>query len=259
MHSQMQHRILETLAEIEQQENVRVLFACESGSRAWGFPSANSDFDVRFIYVRSQADYLRLNEPRDVIERPIVDDLDINGWDLRKTLKLMLKSNPTLMEWLGSPIVYREEPAIASKIRQIAPDFYNPTAAHSHYFSMAKTHMRSLQADEVSIKKYFYALRPMLAMFWIEANRGPVPTEFQTMLEQLPLEASLVAEVNRLMELKKSGDELGRGPRIAILSEFLEKELAHRQENPIVLTKTAPDMEKLNRLFLEILGEIWAT
>ena len=151
----MQIRIKTTLADIEQQENVRVLFACESGSRAWGFPSANSDFDVRFIYVRSQADYLRLDEPRDVIERPIVDDLDINGWDLRKTFKLMLKSNPTLMEWLGSPIVYREEPAIASKIRQIAPDFYNPTVAHSHYFSMARTDFRSLQADEVSTKRYF--------------------------------------------------------------------------------------------------------
>ena len=252
----MQIRIKTTLADIEQQENVRVLFACESGSRAWGFPSANSDFDVRFIYVRSQADYLRLDEPRDVIERPIVDDLDINGWDLRKTFKL--KSNPTLMEWLGSPIVYREEPAIASKIRQIAPDFYNPTVAHSHYFSMARTDFRSLQADEVSTKRYFYALRPLLAMMWIESNRGTVPTEFQTMLEQLPLEASLVAEVERLLKLKRAGDELGQGPRIAIISEFLEKELAHRQENPIVLPRQTPDLVKLNRLFLEILGEIWA-
>ena len=253
-------RIKTTLADIEQQENIRVLFACESGSRAWGFPSANSDYDVRFIYIRTQADYLRLDEPRDVIERPIVDDLDINGWDLRKTFKLMLKSNPTLMEWLSSPIVYREEPAIASKIRQIAPDFYNPTAAHSHYFSMAKTNFRpSLQGPEVSTKKYFYVLRPLLAMMWIESNRGPVPTEFQTMLEQLPLEGSLVAEVERLLELKRAGDELGQGPRIAIISEFLEKELAHRQENPIVLPRQTPDLEKLNRLFLEILGEIWAT
>ena len=193
-----------------------------------------------------------------MIERPIVDDLDINGWDLRKTFKLMLKSNPTLMEWLGSPIVYREEPAIASKIRQIAPDFYNPTVAHSHYFSMARTDFRSLQADEVSTKRYFYALRPLLAMMWIESNRGTVPTEFQTMLEQLPLEASLVAEVERLLKLKRAGDELGQGPRIAIISEFLEKELAHRQENPIVLPRQTPDLEKLNRLFLEILGEIWA-
>ena len=95
-------------------------------------------------------------------------------------------------------------------------------------------------------------------MMWIESNRGPVPTEFQTMLEQLPLEASLVAEVERLLKLKRAGDELGQGPRIAIISEFLEKELAHRQENPIVLPRQTPDLEKLNRLFLEILGEIWA-
>lgn len=255
----MQNRILSSLADIEREEGVRVLFACESGSRAWGFPSANSDFDVRFIYVRPQADYLRLDEPRDVIERPIVDDLDINGWDLRKTFKLMYKSNPTLMEWLGSPIVYHEEPAIAVKIRRIAPEFYSPVAAHSHYFSMAKTNFRaSLQGEEVSTKKYFYVIRPLLAMMWIEDGRGPVPTEFQTMLEQLPLDPPLVAETLRLMDLKKAGDELGKGPRIAILSDFLEQQLTRRQENPPTLPKQNSDLNRLNQLFLEIIGQVWA-
>lgn len=99
--------ITEKLNEIEEKENVKILHAVESGSRAWGFASPDSDYDVRFIYVRKKEDYLTLCEKSDVIEWQLDETLDINGWDLKKALQLFHKSNATLFEWSNSPIVYR--------------------------------------------------------------------------------------------------------------------------------------------------------
>jgi predicted nucleotidyltransferase len=87
-------------------EDVVVLLAVESGSRAWGFSSKDSDYDARFIYLRRPEAYLSIRAPRDVIERRIVDEVDVNGWDLRKALGLLMKSNPPLLEWLQCPIIY---------------------------------------------------------------------------------------------------------------------------------------------------------
>ena len=106
--------VLRRLDAVEREEDVRVLYACESGSRAWGFASPDSDYDVRFIYVHRPDWYLSIVDRRDVIERPIVDEYDLSGWELRKTLRLFRKSNPPLIEWLGSPIVYRERTAMGS-------------------------------------------------------------------------------------------------------------------------------------------------
>lgn len=104
-------RVLVELEAIEQRHDVRVLFACESGSRGWGFASPDSDYDVRFLYVHKPEWYLRVEPQRDVIERPIDDVLDVSGWELRKALQLMRRSNPTLFEWLDSPVIYREDAA----------------------------------------------------------------------------------------------------------------------------------------------------
>lgn len=105
----MEDTIRSRLDAIQASENVCIVYACESGSRAWGFPSADSDYDVRFIYVRPVEWYLSIDDKRDVIECPVEDGLDINGWDLRKALRLSRKSNPPLLEWLGSPIVYLQK------------------------------------------------------------------------------------------------------------------------------------------------------
>ena len=106
----MKETILSELEKIEEQYGVRVLHAVESGSRAWGFASPDSDYDVRFVYVRPAADYLRLDEPRDVIEWKTDEVLDINGWDLKKALLAFAKGNPNIMEWANSPIIYRKAP-----------------------------------------------------------------------------------------------------------------------------------------------------
>ena len=144
---------------IEREEGVRVLFACESGSRAWGFASPDSDYDVRFVYAHPRDWYLSIGDQRDVIERPIVDLYDVSGWDLRKALRLFRKSNPPLLEWLGSPIVYRARTAAAASLRRIATRSFSPRACAFHYLHMAKGNYREyLRADEVPLKKYLYVL-----------------------------------------------------------------------------------------------------
>lgn len=153
MTEEMKARITTELARIEAEEQVRILYACESGSRAWGFPSRDSDYDVRFIYVRRVDWYLSIYDKRDVIERPISGMLDINGWDLRKALNLFRKSNPPLLEWLRSPIVYKESYSTAEGIRRIFPATFSPRSCMYHYLHMARGNYREyLQGEQVRVK-----------------------------------------------------------------------------------------------------------
>jgi len=181
---EIRQQIVEELSKIEQEEEVRILYACESGSRAWGFPSKDSDYDVRFIYVRPESWYLSIFEKRDVIEHPISGMLDINGWDLKKALNLFRKSNPPLLEWLQSPIVYREIPDVTEQIRMISPLTFSPRSCIYHYLHMAKGNYREyLQGEQVKVKKYFYVLRPILACFWIEKRGTMPPIEFERLAD----------------------------------------------------------------------------
>ncbi len=185
----MEETIRAHLGQIEADENIKVVYACESGSRAWGFPSVDSDYDVRFLYVRPVEWYLLIDEKRDVVECPINEGLDINGWDLRKALQLFRKSNPPLLEWLGSPIVYLEKYSVAAKMRELASVYYSPSACLYHYLHMARGNFREyLKGEEVWVKKYFYVLRPILAMNWIEKELGVVPTDFNVLVEKLVTE-----------------------------------------------------------------------
>ena len=134
----MNAEISRALTQIESQYDVRVLYAVESGSRAWGFASADSDYDVRFVYVRRVEDYAALSVPRDVIERPIEGELDLSGWDLRKALSLGLRWNPALVEWLTSPIVYAESGWEASALRRLFVSArQSRTALIRHYYGLA--------------------------------------------------------------------------------------------------------------------------
>ena len=153
--------IKEKLIEIEKRENIKILHCVESGSRAWGFPSPDSDYDVRFIYVRAKEYYLRLNKTRDVIEWQLDETLDINGWDLQKMLRLLHGSNPTVFEWKNSPIVYKTSDEWKS-VSDVIDDYFNAKSGIYHYLSMAKTNYREyLKGDMVRLKKYFYVLRPI--------------------------------------------------------------------------------------------------
>jgi predicted nucleotidyltransferase len=225
-HNAIQAEIAEQLSRMETLHEVRILLAIESGSRAWGFESPNSDWDVRFLYVPRLPWYLRVNAPRDVIELPISGDLDINGWELRKALGLMQKCNPTLLEWLDSPIIYRQDEAVMEQFRALSREFFAPLACWHHYLSMAKTNNREyLQTQRVKLKKYLYVLRPLLACRWIEQGRGPAPMLFQILVDELVKDAELRVAIDELLRQKRGALELAEGPRVPALNYFIEVEL----------------------------------
>lgn len=220
----MKDLIIQKLKEIEQQEDIRILHAVESGSRAWGFPSPDSDYDVRFIYVHRPEFYLKLEKTRDVIELPINNMLDINGWDISKTLRLLHSSNPTLFEWMNSPVVYRET-EFADLIQPYLDRYFSCKSGLYHYLSMAEGNYREyLKGDIVKAKKYFYVLRPILACKWILHKGTRPPMLFRELMD---------SELDRTIE----------GLKVEIAAFPAE----HRA-----------DWDPLNQLFLETLANYTA-
>ena len=247
---QMREKIQEQLRRIEEAENIKILFAVESGSRAWGFASPDSDYDVRFIYIRRLEDYLRLNTIRDVIELPIDDALDINGWDLQKTLRLLHKSNPTLFEWFSSPIVYQKT-EFADKFRDLMMHYFSSKKTMYHYVSMAEGNYREyLKGDLIRAKKYFYVLRPVLACQWILDWGTPPPMLFSELLKaELPVE--LIDVVNQLLELKMNSPEVKLIKRISEINEYLDESIPRIKRAVRLLEDSlTPDWNELNQLFL---------
>ena len=249
----MREKIQEQLRRIEEAENIKILFAVESGSRAWGFASPDSDYDVRFIYIRRLEDYLRLNTIRDVIELPINDALDINGWDLQKTLRLLHKSNPTLFEWFSSPIVYQKT-EFADKFRDLMMHYFSSKKTMYHYVSMAEGNYREyLKGDLIRAKKYFYVLRPVLACQWILDWGTPPPMLFSELLKaELPVE--LIDVVNQLLELKMNSPEVKLIKRISEINEYLDESIPRIKRAVRLLEDSlTPDWNELNQLFLQSL------
>jgi predicted nucleotidyltransferase len=256
----MREKVVETIKKIEQQYDVKVCLAVESGSRAWGFPSQDSDYDVRFLYVHKKEWYLSIDEKRDVIELPISNLLDINGWELRKALRLFRKSNPPLTEWLHSGIIYYQAFSLVGKLKAIQAQVFSPQSALYHYLNMAKGNYRDyLQGEQVKIKKYFYVLRPILACNWIEKYNTFPPIEFQDLLEDILEPGLLKQEVLTLLERKMKGEELNQGPKLTVINDFLEKEIERVQDYAKTIVVTKMDITpKLNTIFRETLEEVWA-
>lgn len=244
----MRELIARKLRQIEKDYNVRVLLAVESGSRAWGFASSDSDYDVRFIYVRPEKEYLRLEAVRDVIELPINDELDINGWDLQKTLRLLYRSNPTLFEWFSSPIIYVET-EFADQFREIMTDYFSTKKSLYHYISMAESNYREfLKGEMVKAKKYFYVLRPVLACRWVIERKTPPPMLFSE-LASAELPEYLRPEIDRLLELKMNSPEVKEIPRINALNEYLDRTIAEIKGKIAEIEDSSSSWEKLNTLF----------
>ena len=246
--------ILKKLEEIEKSEDVRILHCVESGSRAWGFSSPDSDFDVRFIYVRNRNFYLKLEKTRDVIDWQLDDTLDINGWDVQKALRLIYKSNLTAFEWNNSPIIYKTSPEW-HEIGKIIDGFFSVKSGVNHYLSLAKsTNTAYLKHDFVRLKKYFYAIRPILACKWIFQNKTPPPMLFSDLVEsQLPLQ--LKPEIEKLLARKVIAQEKEKIPQIQIINDFIENEIeiisnkisAYSEERVV-------DFSILNNAFLRLLS-----
>lgn len=249
----MKELIQKKLREIEQREECRILLAVESGSRAWGFASPDSDYDVRFIYVRPEKAYLRLDRARDVIEVPINDELDINGWDIDKTLRLLHKSNPTVFEWFSSPIIYQTS-AFADQFRPIMQKYFSSKAGLWHYLHMAEGNYRDyLRGEMVRAKKYFYVLRPILACKWILEKGTPPPMLF-TDLVKSELPDDLSETVYQLLDLKMNSPEIKEIPRIDQLNRYLDTGIVSVKEQIEKLPDTpVQDWVELNELFFSVL------
>ncbi|PIB34363.1 hypothetical protein BFP72_02460 [Reichenbachiella sp. 5M10] len=253
----MRTQIKEAIAQLETDEDIKVLFAVESGSRAWGFASRDSDWDVRFVYIRRPAWYLSIVAGRDTIERMLPDDLDMAGWDLQKALLLFHKSNPSLIEWIKSPIVYWEQYGTMDRLRELAADYFSPKASMYHYLHMAERHYDDyLQGDSVKLKKYFYALRPILACRWIEQRGSSVPMEFEQLVEDQVSDPKLKQVIAELLERKMAGDELDRAEPIPVLQNFISSEIA-RLNGLDTHEFKAHDVQTLDQLFYQSLTEVW--
>ena len=252
--------IKKRLKEIEKNEDVEICIAVETGSRAWGFPSPDSDYDVRFLYIRRPEWYISidLERKRDVIELMTDDILDIVGWDIRKALNLFYKSNPPLLEWLQSPFVYMEKHSLACRMREMLPEFFSGKAGYFHYLHMArKNYSEYLQGEKVRLKKYFYVLRPLMAVRWIEKGLGSVPIEFKKILDETIESSGLMSEINKMIEIKSGKSEAGEIGRIESVDEFIRGEFERHDKRGDSQKKHVPDMNLLNGLFIDTLKEVW--
>jgi predicted nucleotidyltransferase len=248
--------IMRRLTKVEEDEGVRILMAIESGSRAWGFPSPDSDFDVRFIYSRPEDWYISvdLEDKRDVLEYEITDDIDLNGWDLRKALRLLARSNPTIVEWLQSPIEYVVRERFRASTLEVLLKIYSMASGIHHYRSMAKTNYRGyLRVDAVPLKKYFYVMRPLLAIRWIETHKAPPPIEFERLLPGLEARPDLLADISTLLEKKKASAEMDVAAPFPRLNQYIEAELDRLEGFSKEPAEKSNKIELVNELFRSLL------
>lgn len=217
------------LDEVERAEGVRIALAIESGSRAWGFPSPDSDYDCRFVYIRAAGDYLSLFPKRDVIETEMTAVLDVNGWDLAKALKLMLNGNAVIIEWLTSPIVYRADGGFQREFLDLAGVTADRQRIAQHYIHLGRNVIENKlgDLDDVPLKKLFYALRPAIALRWLRLHDSAriAPMQFQELCRGADLEPGLTSLIEDLLARKAVTRELGRGPVPAAIRDVIYTEL----------------------------------
>ena len=219
--------ILSKIREIEEKDNIKVLHAIESGSRAWGFASPDSDYDVRFVYVRNKNFYLSLRENKDFIDWELNEVLDINGWDIKKALKHFHKSNATLFEWSNSPIVYYTTDEWKELYDRTACKYFACKSALYHYYGTAKKNYYDyLCYDMVNYKKYFYVLRPILACKWIEERKCPPPVLFDELVNTV-LEEDMKSAVEDLLAKKVKMSESEKGPKVEVINNYVEEKLEY--------------------------------
>jgi uncharacterized protein len=244
--------IIRKLEAVEAEHGVRVLYACESGSRGWGFASPDSDYDVRFLFVRPAREYLRISPVRDVIEEVPGPIFDVNGWDLRKALTLLAKGNATLIEWLSSPVVYREDAAFMQRLRTASAAVYRPVRSFHHYFSMGRGNFREyLQGEQVRAKKYLYVLRPLLAAHWVRTRDDAPPMAFEELVRALVLDPIVLREIEDLLVLKRQSGEQEWLPARPVLNAYLNELIADLTNAQPATGE--PDMQVLDDLLYETL------
>jgi len=255
----MTDEIKKELLRLEFQHDIKILYAVESGSRAWGFASTNSDWDVRYIYIHRLDWYLKIDDKKANQEEILPNDIDLAGWELKKALRLFRKSNPPMLEWLRSPIVYLQQFTTADKLRDLTKEYFNPKSCLHHYLHMAEGNYQAyLLKDNVRVKKYFYVLRPILACDWIMQTNTMAPMEFHKLLDSQVTDLNVKTEIKNLLIRKMAGEELNEEPKIQILNDFLKQKIQFYSDYVKSLGQILqPDTERLNELFKQTIYEAW--
>lgn len=255
----MMDEIVKELLKLEIQHDIKILYAVESGSRAWGFASTDSDWDVRYIYIHKLDWYLKIDQEKDNQEEILPNDIDLAGWELKKALRLFRKSNPPMLEWLRSPIVYLKQFSTADKLRALTEEYFIPKSCLHHYLHMAEGNYKQyLLKEEVRVKKYFYVLRPILACDWIRQTNTMIPMEFEVLLESQVTDPTIKKEIRNLLNRKMLGEELKEEPKIQILNDFLEHKIDFYNDYiKSIDLSDKPSTEALDQLFRQSLKEAW--
>ncbi len=247
----MKPKIEQKLREIEKKYEVKILFAVESGSRAWGFHSLDSDYDIRFVYQRKKDDYLNLWERKDTIHFTADDNLDGSGWDIQKALRLLAKSNASFTEWLFSPIIYRADNEVLEELKSIGKRNFNPIASFYHYHSMNKNFKEILKSNDVNLKKFFYNIRTALCGNWIVKNQTIPPVEFKKLYPLI--DEKYHSKLDELIAFKNTQNEIANHKideeLIFLVKKFVEENEVLKEN----LKATKPSKKEFNDLFLKVL------
>ena len=245
---------------IEAQHKVRIVWAVESGSRAWGFASPDSDYDCRFLYLRPAADYLSPWPQRDVIETPLDAVLDVGGWDLRKALQLLVKGNATVLEWLRSPIAYDVDPLFRDTLLALADEVVDRDALRRHHLHVGRGQREALgDGRDVPLKRVFYALRPAVTLRWLREHpdRAVPPMDLPTLLAEVEVPDEARTAVQDAVARKAVTRELGTGDVPPVLLALVDAELGADEEPPGDGGGTRPAQARAAEVFGSVLAR-WA-
>lgn len=262
----MKQQIIEVLKRIELEYDVKILFACDAGSRALGFADHDSDYDIRFIYVHTLDWYLSIEQKKDVLEVPKQDalsieinpQLDMSGWELTKTLRLYRKSNPSLIEWLQSKEIYLQQYSTIEKMKAMTGNIFSEKSFIIHHINIAKRNFDAgLGKKEGNIKLYLYILRSILTGQWIVKYGSVPPVEFQELIQILS-PGRVKETALKLLLAKQAGELLQNDVDLTIIDDFIMKEIDFLESYAKQLTKNHCDSTKiLNQIFRDTLEEVW--
>jgi len=245
-------QVTDQLREIELKKSIKILYACETGSRAWGFPSPDSDYDIRFIYMHERDWYLSLSQRKDTIEH-MDGDLDITGWDLRKSLVLLKKSNATLIERFQSPIEYFSAEGFKSEFKNLIETYYSPTAVFFHHYSLAQKFWEELKdKEEMKLKNYFYLIRSLLSCSWIVKDKAVLPMDIEGLMKLIDTERR--DEIRDLIKLKEGVVEKYLHKKDESLNKWVSSLFETLEGSKVNLGVSKADNSALNSFFLKMVN-----
>ncbi|WP_453996522.1 nucleotidyltransferase domain-containing protein [Bacillus nitroreducens] len=260
----MKEHIIEILHQTEQQYDIKILYACEAGSRTWGIVSPDSDFDIRFIYIHKKDWYLSIDQKRDVLEIPKHDQvdcpvdplIDMSGWELTKALRLFRKSNPGLLEWLHSGIIYIQKYSFLEKMHQLETSIFSPIPCIYHYVKMAKGNYKTLQEKGPNSKIYINIIRPLLMAKFIETNKCMGNLNLYHLIQELIPNGEIKKIIENIIHLKSSGQKAIN--QSIELDRYIKNELDNIEENALTLqTKLHNPTKELDIFFRKTLAKVW--